>query len=244
MVMWTLIFTVVFLVIVVVKAQILLYNTENSQSVDRFDCIYHVHDEQEIPYCRRSGKIEQTYRKNTECQNQGERRLFRDLLEQDIDPRIVLQWSTSVEVADAYANVFYNRSLSEDNDDRFFCNCTKSSTFGKSCEYLFTHNAGSVSKAIKAQFKQKELGDSWNTQRYGKIVCYETLPCNAGALCLDWREICNGVQRCFEGIDEENWDKLEFNECEDDEFRCTNGMCIPEEFWLDGKYHQIYEGGE
>jgi hypothetical protein len=41
------------------------------------------------------------------------------------------------------------------------------------------------------------------------------------------------------GIDEENWDKLEFNECEDDEFRCTNGMCIAEEFWLDGEYYQF-----
>jgi hypothetical protein len=38
-------------------------------------------------------------------------------------------------------------------------------------------------------------------------------------------------------MDEENWDKLEFNECEDDEFRCTNGMCISEEFWLDGEYY-------
>ena len=46
----------------------------------------------------------------------------------------------------------------------------------------------------------------------------------------------DGTQRCSSGIDEENWDKLEFNECEDNEFRCTNGMCIPEEFWLDGEY--------
>ena len=29
---------------------------------------------------------------------------------------------------------------------------------------------------------------------------------------------------------------LEFNECEDDEYRCANGMCIPDEYWLDGDY--------
>ncbi|CAF1551514.1 unnamed protein product [Adineta ricciae] len=29
-------------------------------------------------------------------------------------------------------------------------------------------------------------------------------------------------------------DLLEFNECEEDEYRCDNGMCIPEDFWLDG----------
>ncbi len=43
---------------------------------------------------------------------------------------------------------------------------------------------------------------------------------------------------CSNGIDEENWDKLEFNKCEDDEFRYTNGMCISEKFWLDGKQLQ------
>ncbi len=38
----------------------------------------------------------------------------------------------------------------------------------------------------------------------------------------------------MDGLDEDYCDKLEFNECEDDEYRCANGMCIPEEYWLDG----------
>ena len=42
-------------------------------------------------------------------------------------------------------------------------------------------------------------------------------------LCLDWRDICDGQQDCLDGYDEENCDKLEFNECEDGEYRCTNG---------------------
>jgi hypothetical protein len=29
---------------------------------------------------------------------------------------------------------------------------------------------------------------------------------------------------------------LEMNECEDDEYRCANGMCIPEEYWIDGTF--------
>ncbi|CAF4506068.1 unnamed protein product [Rotaria socialis] len=86
------------------------------------------------------------------------------------------------------------------------------------------------------EFEQKRTGDSWDTQRYGKIICYETLPCPSSPLCLDWRDICDGAQEFLNGADEENCDKLEFNECEDDEFRCTNGMCIPEEFWLDGDH--------
>jgi hypothetical protein len=81
--------------------------------------------------------------------------------------------------------------------------------------------------------------DSWNTQRYGSIVCYQTLFCQSSPLCLDWREICDGVQRCSNGVDEENCDILEFNECEEDEFRCTNGMYIAKEFWFDGEFRLI-----
>ena len=72
-------------------------------------------------------------------------------------------------------------------------------------------------------------------QMYGDVVCYETLECESGLLCLDWREICDGIQNCLEGKDEENCDRLEMNQCdEEEEYRCTNGMCIPEEFFLDG----------
>ena len=38
----------------------------------------------------------------------------------------------------------------------------------------------------------------------------------------------------MDGIDEENCDKLEFHECDENEYRCANGMCIPEEYFLDG----------
>ncbi|UJR19040.1 hypothetical protein I4U23_022171 [Adineta vaga] len=76
----------------------------------------------------------------------------------------------------------------------------------------------------------------WEMQTYGDIVCYITLACDSGLLCLDWRDICDGLQQCMFGLDEENCDKLEFNECENDEYRCLNGMCIPEEYFLDGDY--------
>lgn len=42
-----------------------------------------------------------------------------------------------------------------------------------------------------------------------------------------------GKQQCTDGLDEDYCETLEFNECENDEFRCANGMCIPEEYWLD-----------
>ena len=223
------------LTVTVVYGQVLLYNTENKEMIEKFDCVYKMYDDgEEMPYCRRLGEPHLLKRKKNECDNGGEKKRFRDLIDEKIHPNNILKWSSSVEMADLYATLFYNRSSTED-DDQFLCNCTKAGTLGKYCEYQLTHNARTWSQAVEGQFKEKKDGDSWNTQRYGKILCYETLPCHSGPLCLDWREICDGVQRCLNGIDEENRDKLEFNECEDDEFRCTNGMCIPEQFWLDGK---------
>ena len=71
---------------------------------------------------------------------------------------------------------------------------------------------------------------------YGSILCYETLQCDYGMLCRDWRDICNGQQNCIDGLDEENCDLLEFNECESNEYRCVDGMCIAEEYWIDGEF--------
>jgi hypothetical protein len=45
-----------------------------------------------------------------------------------------------------------------------------------------------------------------------------------------------GKQQCMDGFDEDYCHQLEFNECEDDEYRCSNGMCVPGEYWLDGDY--------
>jgi hypothetical protein len=40
----------------------------------------------------------------------------------------------------------------------------------------------------------------------------------------------------MDGIDEDYCERLEFNECEEGEYRCANGMCIPDEYWLDGDF--------
>ena len=229
---------VIFIIIFIrTDGRVLLYNTENGETVEKFDCVYYVPDfGEEVSYCRRPVGNHSLNQHRNECVNQGEKKLFRDLLTEEVHPRVILEWSSSIEMADFYAAIFYDRSLIDINGGQFVCKCAKTGTFGKYCEYRLTHEAKRFSEAVKAQFKQKKNGDSWDTQRYGKLICYKTLSCPSSPLCLDWREICDGIQRCSDGIDEENCDKLEFNECEDDEFRCTNGMCISEEFWLDGKH--------
>ena len=40
----------------------------------------------------------------------------------------------------------------------------------------------------------------------------------------------------MDGIDENHCEELEFNECEENEYRCEDGSCIPEQYWLDGVY--------
>lgn len=240
--MLTIIVTVFFVLIFnITSGRILLYNTENDQTDEKFDCVHHVYNNgEQIPYCQRLTGDKILTRTTNMCMNQGEIYSFRHLIYLNILPSEVLNLSSSIEVADRYAHFFYNRSSVEGDDDQYLCRCVLPGTFGKNCEYQLTHNTELFSDAIEAEFEQKRNGDSWNTQRCGNILCYTTLQCDSGLMCLDWRDINDGTQQCANGIDEENWDKLEFNECEDNEFRCTNGMCIPEEFWLDGECYRNF----
>ena len=215
-------------------ARVLLYDTENSGRMEEFDCIYHRNGSSTVKYCIRSDDaILVDRRLRTDCLNGGAKRLLSDLLTQNITPNDVLRWSSSVEAADIYAAVFYNSSLNN-TIDKFVCACTREGTFGKYCEYELYHYSISFEQALKAQFSQKQT-DEWGNQEWGDILCYNTLSCNYGMRCLDWRHVCDGEQQCMDGKDEENCDKLEFNECEEDEYRCVNGMCIAEQYWIDGK---------
>ena len=221
------------LLLVHVHGKILLFHTENNEDIEQFDCIHHTTIASVI-YCRRLGVPVTLDRRQTECTNGGETFLFQSLLERNISPRDVLQWNSSLEQVDNYASFFYNRSEQDIAEHEFLCRCVQPGTFGKFCEYQFVDGAFTFEQSIEQQFEEKRV-NAWAAQRYGKILCYETLPCMYGLLCLDWRDVCNGEQQCSNGLDEVNCDLLEFNECDDDEFRCMNGMCISEEYWLDGK---------
>ncbi len=67
-------------------------------------------------------------------------------------------------------------------------------------------------------------------------VCYVHLNCtrNNYLWCLDWREICDGKVDCWpEPVDEQQCYELERNECDEDQYRCRNGQCIPQEYIMD-----------
>ncbi len=233
------------------NSRILIYNTENiilsSSLSERFDCIYVLDNVDgnhggssagKVPYCRRLTTItEGPQIIANKCQNGGERKYFVDLLKNDTPPFEVLQWSSSVEKADEYAAIYYSNYSSLESVDRqqFLCRCIHPGVFGRYCEYQLTHESDSFEVSHNLQVIDRAALLVYH-QIYGDIVCYTTLSCKSGLLCLDWRDICDGEQQCENGWDEENCDKLEFNECEEDEYRCNNGMCIPEECWLDGEY--------
>ena len=220
---------------------VLLYETEDSAASEVYDCIHYTEYGQTIPYCRRSGFATLiTDWSYTACQNDGRQWYYYELINASIKPSEVLRWSSSVASADTYAAIYYDRS--ERCSGCFVCQCTKFGTFGQFCQYQLSHYAVSFQQAIEAQFEQKHIYP-FGIQEHGRIVCYTTLECNYGLLCLDWRDVCDGQQQCMYGLDEENCDKLEFNECDQDEYRCDNGMCVAEDYWLDGLFNP-YKPGE
>lgn len=107
-------------------------------------------------------------------------------------------------------------------------------------------------QVIRYQFYLKSKYQH-GSQLWGNITCYTTLTnCDFGLRCLTWQNICDGKrfpslvfdsniiligkQQCMDGIDEDHCEELEYNECEENQYRCEDGSCIPEQFWLDGQY--------
>ncbi|CAF3557059.1 unnamed protein product [Rotaria sp. Silwood1] len=97
-----------------------------------------------------------------------------------------------------------------------FYNCTLP-RFGSMCQYEMTY------------YHKYEYNPT-------NFTCYTHLQCNRGSfpICLDWSEICDGQVDCLDDkFDEEYCWQLEINECNDNEYRCTNGQCIPQSFFRD-----------
>lgn len=210
-----------------IHANIYVYRTEDHPFTEYHDCIKY----RENLYCIRPGQPIRLQRDpaNHHCYHNGILHSFTSLQLKNISAYTILhKWRSSIEKAEDYAR-FLRLDL---NDDGYLCECRDRQTFGKMCEYRLVEGE-SLGKALEKRNSLREK-NPWLVQLYGDIVCYETLKCNSGILCLDWRNICDGFQQCMSGIDEENCDKLEFNECEPDEYRCKNGMCIPDEYFVDG----------
>jgi hypothetical protein len=208
---------------------IYLFNTEDNDGVEYYDCIIL----ETVPYCRRPGFPIDLRRDNGTfvCHHNGIPWSFDELHRQNwTSNQVIHKYRSSIEKGEEYA--LY---LSGHMNSNSLCECQKR-TFGKNCEYQLISADGHVTFADSRKWQnEKKQKSRWEMQAYKKNLCYITLTCEYGLLCLDWPDICDGRQQCMDGIDEEACDLLEFNECEDEEYRCSNGMCIPDIYFLDGK---------
>ncbi|CAF0816639.1 unnamed protein product [Adineta ricciae] len=220
-----------FVILILVKANIHLYYTEDSRSVEFYDCLFH----STFVYCRRPAMPIALHRENNfrRCYHGGILHSFSHLQRTNVSvTAVTLEWKSTLEMAGRYA---YYLQKPDQKNDGYLCQCNINvKSFGKYCEYLLP-TGSTFSTLVQEQMKVKEANEE-EVQKYSDVICYNTIECNSGLLCLDWRDICDGIQQCMFGYDEENCDKLEFNECEANEYRCMNGMCIPNEYFLDGEY--------
>ena len=213
-----------------VEGKIYVYDTHDGVSVQFYDCIF----VRSLPYCRRPVQpITLTRDNDTEsCEkNSGTVHSMGELRSTMVNVSTVLhEWKSSIESAERYSR--YRRDSLHSVE--YLCQCRRERSFGKSCEYLLPAGQ-TMDETLDWQLDMKTKYPR-EVQKHGKIVCYQTLDCDSGLLCLDWREICDGIQQCTSGVDESNCDLLELNVCDDDEYRCMNGLCIPDRYFLDGVF--------
>ena len=217
--------------VIFVENKIYLHETKDGLGVEFYDCVL-VHS---LFYCRRPEQPFDLIRENdtTVCHNNGGLlHRFSQLHSKNITVSTILhRWRSSIERVEEYARF---RREGDGERDGYVCQCIDPLLFGKNCEYRLPMG-NTFDQTLDWQLKMR--ADSPNkVQEYGDVVCYERVGCDSGVLCLDWREICDGVQQCMSGVDEEHCDLLEMNRCDqNDEYRCMNGMCIPDQFFLDGE---------
>ncbi|KAK2146714.1 hypothetical protein LSH36_586g01002 [Paralvinella palmiformis] len=75
------------------------------------------------------------------------------------------------------------------------------------------------------------------TWKCGLLLTYECEPgefqCLIIQQCIPDGHVCDGIPDCLDGSDEIGCGPPQ---CDDDQFTCDNGFCLPPEFYCDGKY--------
>ena len=184
------------------NSYVLLYHTENSPSVQYYDCMYYTrsmiqNNIQGVKYCRQlneSQPLNRTF--NQSCHDGGKLWSFEELSLINVSASDALRWSSSMEQTDCYSK--YLSSGSVDIGDKYIFNCTHLASFGKFCEYEYYRGSTFFHQALTSQFKHLNtfsvnIADIYvGSQLHDNRPCYMTLECDSGLMCLDWRHICDG----------------------------------------------------
>ncbi|CAF1454582.1 unnamed protein product [Rotaria sp. Silwood1] len=148
---------------------------------------------------------------------------FSTLEQYNINTDDLLNWQIPFDVVEHYADYLNTGSMNS-----FICNCTYD-RIGPSCQYKLISDLPTIGEVLKNQLLHPHERESELP-----ACLIDGIECNAGLLCLEWRQVCDGIPHCDNGIDEAECYLLEFQKCASDEFQCRNSMCIPLEFLFDG----------
>ncbi len=193
-----------------VETSIYLTDTADSLSVQFYDCLFH----QSVFYCRRPLEPVSLQRNalHWTC-HEGIQYSFHFLKQNNITMNEILHgWKSTLDRFEEFVH-YLNHSEEINGTQEYICNCTVEGTFGRYCEYSLPVGV-TFEETVATKFTHKTTKLNYE----GDLVCYKTLECDFGLLCLDWRDICDSRQQCMFGLDEENCDKIEFNECSRDEY--------------------------
>ncbi|CAF4093060.1 unnamed protein product [Adineta steineri] len=154
---------------------------------------------------------------------QGTMWYFSTLKDSNTTADDLLKWRIPFETIERYADHLDNNSANS-----FICNCTHD-RIGTVCQYLLPANLSTIGELSKEQLRDPAARET------GFYTCLvDMITCNIGLLCLEWRQVCDGIVQCDNGADEVGCHDFELQNCASDEFQCRNSMCIPNEFLFDG----------
>jgi hypothetical protein len=160
---------------------------------------------------------------------------FDELSKRNVTIEELFHWSATIDTIENYQ--FYLNEIKHSNKplatNGIYYNCTLP-YFGDKCQYIFNDYKSYYSSLDELIY---------NYYRYIRykptlLTCYIHLECNRGLSpsCLDWTEICDGKIDCIgDGFDEEQCGQIEIHQCNENEYQCSNGQCIPKPFYNDDR---------
>jgi len=154
---------------------------------------------------------------------------FFQLAHANITSEQLFLWSAPIDLIEHYQYYLNEKDISL--AEYIFYNCTWPQ-FGPRCQYQFEFSYENFTDIRDYIFANIQIFD----ESQMKYSCYIHLTCirSPGVQCLDWTDICDGKVDCLNGgVDEEHCWQLEINDCQNDEYKCYSGICLPKEFVKD-----------